>query len=58
MARTFNKEVTAKAGLKGKLDVYRYIDNVREKFTLFSILFEFSRSGTASSTLNLQLTIN
>jgi len=28
MSRTFNKEVTSKAGLKGKLDVYRYIDNV------------------------------
>ena len=29
MARAFNTQVTAKATLKGKLDVYRYFDNVR-----------------------------
>lgn len=28
MARTLEKDVSAKASLKGKLDVYRYIDNV------------------------------
>jgi|LakMenEpi03Aug12_release.lakeMendotaPanAssembly.Ray.scaffolds.fasta_scaffold2038607_2 heme oxygenase len=37
----FNKEVAAKATLKGKLDVYRYIDNVSILY-FFYYYFTFS----------------
>lgn len=39
MHRIFEKSVTAKGTLKGKLDVYRYIDNVSQMQMLSSLAF-------------------